>query len=50
MRPVRGVWTGGTVCDSLDLYFSDPQRLVAYLGLNPSMRQSGEGQRPIMGA
>lgn len=23
--------------------FSDPQRLVAYLGLNPSVRQSGEG-------
>lgn len=23
--------------------FSDPQKLVAYLGLNPSVRQSGEG-------
>jgi len=23
--------------------FTDPQRLVAYLGLNPSVRQSGEG-------
>ncbi|WP_292634356.1 transposase [Mesorhizobium sp.] len=23
--------------------FGDPQRLVAYLGLNPSVRQSGEG-------
>lgn len=25
------------------LRFSDPQKLVAYLGLNPSVRQSGEG-------
>ncbi|RUW83240.1 MAG: IS110 family transposase [Mesorhizobium sp.] len=26
--------------------FSDPQRLVAYLGLNPSVRQAGEGPAP----
>src|SRR4029079_10026829 len=39
----------GTVAASVDAAigniqrFSDPQRLVAYLGLNPSVRQSGEG-------
>jgi transposase len=29
--------------------FAGPQTLVAYLGLNPSVRQSGEGRVPTIG-